>query len=141
MSDLKGTRTHENLKQAFARESQTSHRYRYFARVADIEGHPEIGGLFRDASEAETGHAFGLLDFLKALGDPATGVPFGGTRSNLASAIEGETCEYAQMYPAMARAARDEGFPEIAEWFETLAKAERNHAGRFTRVLESLKEL
>jgi rubrerythrin len=140
MAELRGTRTHENLKQSFARESQASRRYLYFARVADIEGYPDIGGLFRDTSEAETGHAFGHLDFLKTVGDPATDVPFGSTRSNLASAIEGEIHDR-QMYPEMARTAREEGFPEIAEWFDTLAKAERSHAGRFTQKLESLEEL
>jgi rubrerythrin len=140
MADLRGSKTHENLKHAFASESQANRRYLYFARVADIEGYPEIGGLFRDASEAETGHAFGLMYFLKPVGDPATGVPFGSTRANLQSAIEGETYEYTQMYAGMARTAREEGFPEIAEWFETLAKAERSHAGRLTKALEGLRE-
>ena len=141
MARLKGSKTHENLKQAFACESQANRRYLYFARVADIEGYPEIGGLFRDTSEAETGHAFGHMDFLKVVGDPTTDVPFGNTRQNLACSIEGETYEYTQLYPGMARTARDEGFPEIAEWFETLAKAERSHAGRFTKGLETLREL
>jgi rubrerythrin len=141
MSTLKGTKTHDNLKSAFAGESQANRRYLYFARVADIEGYPEVGGLFRDTSEAETGHAFGHMDFLKPVGDPATDVPFGSTRQNLQSAIEGETYEYTQMYPGMARTAREEGFPEVAEWFETLAKAERSHAGRFTKGLETLREL
>jgi len=141
MPDLKGTRTHESLRHAFAAESQANRRYLYFARVADIEGYPELGGLFRDTSEAETGHAFGHMDFLKAAGDPVTGLSFGATRDNLKSAVEGETYEYTQMYPGMAKTARDEGFPEIAEWFETLAKAERSHAGRFSRGLEGLKDL
>jgi rubrerythrin len=141
MAQLKGSRTHENLKHAFASESQANRRYLYFARAADIEGYPEIGGLFRDTSEAEAGHAYGHMDFLKVVGDPTTDVPFGDTRSNLASAIEGETYEYTQMYPGLARTAREEGFAEIAEWFETLAKAERSHAGRFTRALGALKEL
>ena len=138
---IKGSKSHENLREAFAAESQANRRYLYFARVADIEGYPDIGGLFRDTAEAETGHAFGHLDFLKEAGDPVTGLPFGRTEQNLKSAIEGETYEYTQMYPGMARTAREEGFPEIAEWFETLAKAERSHAGRFTRGLEGLKEL
>jgi len=130
---LRNSKSHENLKEAFAAESQANRRYLYFARVADIEGFPEIGGLFRDTAEAETGHAFGHLDFLKDLGDPATGVPFGRTEQNLKSAIEGETYEYTQMYPGMAKTAREEGFAELAEWFETLAKAEKSHAGRFTK--------
>ena len=141
MPDIKGSQTETNLKEAFAGESQANRRYLYFARVADIEGYPDVGGLFRDTSEAETGHAFGHMDFLKAVGDPATDVPFGSTKLNLKSAIEGETYEYTQMYPGMAKSAREEGFPEIAEWFETLAKAERSHAGRFTKGLEGLKEL
>ena len=141
MPDLKGTKTHENLKTAFAGESQANRRYLYFARAADIEGHPDIGGLFRETSEAETGHAFGHLDLLQAVGDPTTDVPFGETQQNLRSAIDGETFEHTQMYPGMARTARDEGLPEIAEWFEMLAKAERSHARRFTKELEDLEQL
>ena len=136
---LKGTKSHDNLKDAFAGESQANRRYRYFARRADIEGFPDIGGLFRDTSEAKTGHAFGHLDFLKEVGDPVTGVPIGNTDANLKSAIEGATYEYTQMYPGMAKTARDEGFAELAEWFETLAKAERSHANRFQKGLDSLK--
>jgi len=135
---LKGTKSHDNLKEAFAGESQANRRYLYFARQADIEGFPDIGGLFRDTAEAETGHAFGHLDFLKEVGDPVTGVPIGRTEQNLKSAIEGETYEYTQMYPGMARVAREEGFAELAEWFETLAKAEKSHAGRFTRGYQAI---
>ena len=138
IQSLKGTKSHDNLKAAFAGESQANRRYLYFARRADIEGYPDVGGLFRDTSEAETGHAFGHLDFLKEVGDPATGEPIGSTEANLKAAIEGETYEYTQMYPGMARTAREEGFEELAEWFETLAKAERSHANRFTKGLESL---
>jgi rubrerythrin len=138
MKSLKGTKTHENLKTAFAGESQANRRYLYFARRADIEGYPEVGGLFRDTSEAETGHAFGHMDFLKEVGDPVTGVAIGDTEKNLKSAVEGETYEYTQMYPGFAKSARDEGFDEIAEWFETLARAEKSHAGRFQKGLDGL---
>jgi rubrerythrin len=137
-NSLKGTKTHENLKHAFAAESQANRRYLYFARRADIEGYPDVGGLFRDTSEAETGHAFGHLDFLKEVGDPATGEPIGDTTKNLKAAVAGETYEYTEMYPGFAKTARDEGFDEIAEWFETLARAERSHAGRFTKGLDTL---
>src|SRR2546422_9958407 len=82
---LTGSKTHDNLKHAFAGESQANRRYLYFARRADIEGYPDVGGLFRDTSEAETGHAFGHLDFLKEVGDPVTGVPIGNTDANLKS--------------------------------------------------------
>lgn len=135
---LKGTKNRENLKGAFAGESQANRRYLYFARAADIEGYPDIDGLFRDTLEVETGHAFGHLDFLKEVGDPVTDVPFGSTEKNLKSAIEGETYEYTEMYPGFAKTARQDGFNELAEWFETLAKAEKSHAGRFTKGLEKI---
>ena len=141
MADLKGTKTHENLKAAFAGESQANGRYLYFARQADIEGYPDVGGLFRDTAEAETGHAHGHLDFLKTVGDPATDKPIGSTDKNLGAAVAGETYEYTEMYPGMARSARDEGFSDVAEWFETLAKAEKSHAGRFQKALDDLEEL
>ena len=131
MAKLKGTKTHENLKDAFAGESQANRRYLYFAKVADVEGYPEIAGNFRDTAEGETGHAHGHLDYLKRVGDPATDLPIGDTAKNLKAAVAGETHEYTDMYPGMAKTARDEGFAEIADWFETLAKAEKSHAGRF----------
>jgi rubrerythrin len=138
MPDLKGTRTHQNLKDAFAGESQANRRYLYFAKIADVEGYPEVAGNFRETAEGETGHAHGHLDYLKKVGDPATGLPMGATEENLKAAIHGETHEYTDMYPGMARAAREEGFAEIADWFETLAKAEKAHAGRFTQMLKSI---
>ena len=136
---LEGTKTLDNLKEAFARESQANRRYLYFARVADIEGFPDIAGLFKDTADAETGHAFGHLDFLKEVGDPATGEPMGKTELNLKAAVAGETYEYTQMYPGMAKTAREEGFAELSEWFETLAKAEKSHAGRFNKGLTQIK--
>src|ERR671935_890312 len=135
---LKGSKSHENLKAAFAGESQANRRYLYFARRADIEGYPDIGGLFRDTSEAESGHAFGHLDFLKEVGDPCTDVPIGSTEQNLKSAVEGETYEFTEMYPGFAKTAREEGLAELAEWFETLAKAEKSHAGRFNKGFEKI---
>ncbi|RMG07148.1 MAG: rubrerythrin [Acidobacteria bacterium] len=139
MAELKGSKTHENLKYAFAGESMANRRYLYFAKIADVEGYPEIAGNFRETAEGETGHAHGHLDYLKACGDPATDLPFGDTITNLKSAIHGETHEYTDMYPGMAKTAREEGFNEIADWFETLAKAEKSHAGRFQKLLESLQ--
>ena len=141
MADLKGSKTHDHLKAAFAGESQANRRYLYFAKQADIEGYPDVGGLFRNTAEAETGHAHGHLDFIKVVGDPATEKPIGSTSKNLVAAVAGETYEYTEMYPGMARTARDEGFSEIAEWFETLAKAEKSHAGRFQKALDSLETL
>ena len=141
MSKLKGSKTQQNLKHAFAGESQANRRYLYFAKQADIEGYPDVAGLFKNTADAETGHAHGHLDFLKVVGDPATDLPIGETAPNLAAAVAGETYEYTEMYPGMARTARDEGFSEIAEWFETLAKAEKSHAGRFQKALDGLEKL
>ena len=138
MAELKGTKTHRNLKDAFAGESQANRRYLYFAKTADVEGYPDVAGLFRDTAEGETGHAHGHMDYLKQCGDPATDLPFGDTVENLKSAIAGETHEYTDMYPGMAKVARQEGFEEIADWFETLAKAEKSHAGRFAKGLQSI---
>jgi rubrerythrin len=138
MAELKGSKTQSNLKDAFAGESQANRRYLYFAKNADVEGYPDIAGLFRDTAEGETGHAHGHLDYLKKVGDPATGLPIGDTSTNLKAAIAGETHEYTDMYPGMAKTARDEGFSEIADWFETLAKAEKSHAGRFEQGLKSI---
>ena len=138
MAELNGSKTHQNLKDAFAGESQANRRYLYFAQKADVEGYPDIAALFRSVSEGETGHAFGHFDHLAAIGDPVTGKPVGATEDNLRSAIEGETYEYTEMYPGFARTARDEGFDDISEWFETLARAEKSHAGRFTQGLASV---
>jgi rubrerythrin len=140
MPQLDGTKTHENLKEAFAGESQANRRYLYFARRADIEGLTDASSLFRDTAEGETGHAFGHMDFLAEVGDPATGEPVGSTDKNLASAVAGETYEFTAMYPGFAKTARDEGFDEIADWFSTLARAEKTHAGRFKKALDSLAE-
>jgi len=135
---LKGSKTEQNLKDAFAGESQANRRYLYFANKADIEGQNDIAALFRSTAEGETGHAHGHLEFLEAVGDPATGLPIGGSRLNLKAAVAGETHEYTDMYPGMAKQARQEGFGEIADWFETLAKAERSHANRYQKALDAL---
>ncbi|MCU0238018.1 MAG: rubrerythrin family protein [Pyrinomonadaceae bacterium] len=138
MAELKGSKTQQNLKDAFAGESQANRRYLYFAKIADVEGYPEVAGNFRDTAEGETGHAHGHMDYLKSCGDPATDLPFGDSVLNLQSAVHGETHEYTDMYPGMAKTAREEGFNEIADWFETLAKAEKSHAGRFQALLDSI---
>lgn len=138
MADLNGSKTHENLKEAFAGESQANRRYLYFAQKADVEGYPDIAALFRSVAEGETGHAFGHFDFMVEVGDPVTGEAVGSTEDNLKSAIAGETYEYTEMYPGFAKTAREEGFAEVAEWLETLARAEKSHAGRFTQGLAEL---
>jgi rubrerythrin len=144
MPALKNTKTHQNLKEAFAGENPApgspppTRRYLYFAQKADVEGYNDVAAVFRSTAEGETGHAHGHLEFLAEVGDPATGEPIGDTVKNLKAAIAGETHEYTDMYPGMAKTAREEGFDEIAEWFETLAKAEKSHAGRFQKALDTL---
>jgi rubrerythrin len=137
--DLKGSKTEKNLKDAFSGESQANRRYLYFAQKADIEGYNDIAALFRSTAEGETGHAHGHLEHLEACGDPATGLPIGATADNLKAAVAGETHEYTDMYPGMTKAAREEGFDEIADWFETLAKAERSHANRYQKALNEME--
>ena len=138
--ELKGSTTEQNLKDAFAGESQANRRYLYFAGKADIEGYNDVSALFRSTAEGETGHAHGHLDYLAEVGDPATGLPIGGTSDNLTAAVAGETYEYTDMYPGMAKSAQDEGFEEIGDWFQTLAKAERSHANRFQKALDTLDD-
>jgi rubrerythrin len=136
MAALKGSKTEENLKAAFAGESQANRRYLYFASKADVEGQNDVAALFRSTAEGETGHAHGHLEWLEQVGDPATGLPIGSTRNNLKAAVAGETHEYTDM----AKTAREEGHDEIADWFETLAKAERSHANRYTKALNELQD-
>src|SRR6185503_7778253 len=140
MKPLKGTKTHENLKAAFAGESQANRRYLYFANKADVEGQNDVAALFRSTAEAETCHAHGDLDYLAQIGDPATGLPIGPSSLNLKASVARETHEYTDMYPGMAKSAREEGFDEIGDWFETLAKAERSHANRFQKALDALAD-
>jgi rubrerythrin len=135
---LKGSKTEQNLKDAFAGESQANRRYLYFANKADVEGYNDVATVFRSTAEGETGHAHGHLDYLATVGDPATGLPIGPTAHNLKAAVAGETHEYTDMYPGMAKTARAEKFDEVADWFETLAKAERSHANRFQKALDNL---
>jgi len=135
---LKGSKTEESLKYAFAGEAQANRRYLYFASKADVEGYNDVSAVFRSTAEGETGHAHGHLEYLEQCGDPATGLPIGATAHNLKASIAGETHEYTDMYPGMAKIAREEGFSEIADWFETLAKAERSHANRFQKALDTL---
>jgi rubrerythrin len=138
--ELKGSQTERNLKLAFSAESQANRRYLYFAVQADAQGYAHVAALFRATADGETGHAFSLLDYLSDIDDPATGLPIGSTRENLQAAIAGETYEYADMYPSMAKMAREEGFDEVADWFETMAKVERSHANRFQQAADSLQK-
>ena len=136
---LKGSKTEQNLRDAFAGESQANRRYLYFANKADIEGQNDVAALFRSTAEGETGHAHGHLEYLEQRRRPGhRPADRHQPRENLKAAVAGETHEYTDMYPGMAKIAREEGFGEIADWFETLAKAERSHANRFQKALDAL---
>ena len=115
MPALKASGTEQNLKDAFAGESQANRRYLYFARQADIEGYPEAAGVFKNTADGETGHAFGHLEFMEkgGTGDPGTGLPIGETSENLKAAVAGETYEYTEMYPGFAATAREEGLTKL----------------------------
>jgi rubrerythrin len=138
MPSLRGTVTEQNLKNAFAWESQANPRYLYFAQKAGAEGFNDVAAVFRSTAESKTGHAHRHLEYLEEVRDPATGKPIGPTRDNLKAAIAGEIHEYVDIYPGMARASRQEGFDEIADWFETLAKAGKSHASRLQKALDAL---
>jgi rubrerythrin len=126
------TKTEENLKIAFARESQTSRRYIAYARKADEEGFPDLAELFRSASEGEVAHALGLLMLLKEVRS---------TKDNLKAAIDNENYESSNIYPEFARIAKEEGNTEAAKFFEALTKAEKAHTIWFKQALEELTQI
>src|SRR5256884_4226282 len=135
--NLKGSRTEKNLKDAFAGESQANRRYLYFAQKADVEGFNDVSAVFRSTAEGETGHAHGHLEYLEAVGDPATNLPIGRTRHNLKAAVAGETHRNTGIYPGMGNQARAEGFGANPAWFGTLAKGRRSTPTPFHNPLLS----
>ena len=136
--DLKESQTLQNLKDAFAGESQANRRYLYFAAKADVEGENDVAAVFRSTPEGETGPAHGHLENLEDDGERAAGQPMGNAAEAPGATDAGEPHESTAMYPGMANTARDEGFDEIGDWFDTLAKAERSHAKRFQKALDAM---
>jgi rubrerythrin len=137
--DLKESRTFDNLKAAFAADSQAASRYAYFAMRADVEGHDALAQSFRGAARAGETVLLGHLDFLRAVADPQTGLPIGGSEHNLLSAIERETYAAEILYTGFARTAREEGFDQVADWFTTLARAGQTRARAMQRALDGLR--
>ena len=137
--NLKASKTEGNLKAAFAGESQANRRYLYFAQKADVEGYNDVAAVFRSTAEGETGHAHGHLEFLEVVrrsGDrPADRRHRQQPRRPRSRARRTNTPTCIRAWP---RTAREEGFDEIADWFETLAKAEKSHAGRFQKALDTM---
>jgi rubrerythrin len=138
MTNLEGLRTHKHLIDSFAEEAVTAYRYLYFAKIADIEGQPDVAQLFRDLAEGGICNAHGSLDFLRTEGDPLTGAPIGETDRNLHAALLAESTEYSELYPDMAAVAHAEGFPDVASWFETLTKLKRAHAQQLRDAVAKL---
>lgn len=126
--DLTGTRTLDNLKAAFAGESQANRRYTLFARIAQIEGDIPARDAFEHAATEETAHALGHLAYMGA---------FGTTKSNLEAAYEGEEYETAEMYPEFARIAEEEGYSQIAQYFRAVGGYEKQHRDRFRKALDA----
>lgn len=138
MAELKGSKTEANLRYAFAREAEANRRYLWFAEQADVDGHPQVAELFRQLAESETGHAFGHLEILAELGDPATGEPLEETEDHLRAAITAELSDAEEMYPGFAATAESEGFGEVAAWMESLARAEQQQAERLRASLATI---
>ena len=134
---LKGSKTEESLKAAFAGESQANRRYLYFAAKADVEGYNDVATVFRSTAEGETGHAHGHLEYLEETGDRQPACHLAAPKKTLKAPLPGDSRIY-RYVSGMAKTAREEGFDEIADWFETLAKAERSHANRFQKALDQL---
>ena len=132
------TKTEQDLKDAFAGESQPNRRYLCFAQKDDVAGFNDLAAVFRSTAEGKSECAHSHLEYLEEVGDPATCKPIGPIADMLKAAIASETHEYTDVYPGMARVARQEGFDEIADWFETLAKAGKSHVGRFQKALDAL---
>ncbi len=131
MANLKGSKTEKNLEEAFAGESMARTKYTYFASVAKKEGYEQISAIFEETSINEKEHA--KLHYL-ALGG------IGTTIDNLKSCIAGENYEHTQMYPRMAKEAREEGFEDIARTFDRIAAIEKVHEERYKRLLESVEK-
>ncbi|SHE98264.1 rubrerythrin [Alkalibacter saccharofermentans] len=130
MKDLKGTQTEKNLWTAFAGESQARNKYDYFASVAKKEGYEQIKFIFEETSRNEKEHAKLWFKYLNGIGT---------TEENLLSAAEGENHEWTEMYAEFAQTAREEGFPDLAARFEGVAKVEKLHEERYTKLLENVK--
>jgi rubrerythrin len=144
MNSLKGTRTEKNILTAFAGESQARNKYTFWASKARDEGYHQIYLAFLETADQEKEHAKRLFKFLEGgeveitAAFPA-GVISSSTAENLAAAAAGENHEWKEMYPGFAKIAREEGFDAIAQVFEAIAVAERQHAKRYEKMMANIK--
>ncbi len=131
MSKYAGTKTEANLMEAFAGESQARNKYTYFASKAKKEGFEEIAAIFEETANNEKEHAKIWFKQLEGIGS---------TIDNLTAAANGENGEWTEMYPRMAKEAREEGFNDLAALFEGVAAIEKNHEARYKRLLAAVEE-
>lgn len=131
---LERSRTFENLRAAFSEEAALVFRYLYYSTLADFEGMDRHAALFKDIAEGGDACVQGCFDFLKLARDPESGIAVGGTLKNIESLIQTETRQHSQTYPEMAKTAREEGFTDIASWFDTLQKAKRSHVRKLRKL-------
>ena len=140
---IKGTKTEQNLLKAFAGESQARNRYTYFASVAKKEGYEQISAIFLETAEQEKEHAKRFFKFLEGgMVEITATYPagiIGTTVENLLASAEGEFEEWDMLYPAFAKTAADEGFPQIAEVFKLIAKVEVQHEIRYRKLLANIE--
>ena len=141
-NSIKGTRTEKNLLAAFAGESQARNRYTYFAGAARKEGFEQIANIFIETAENEKEHAKVFFKHLEGGDAEITAVyPAGaakGTKNNLELSAAGEKLEWTVLYQDFAKAAKDEGFPEVASSFEQVAKVERFHESRYRKLIDNI---
>jgi rubrerythrin len=130
MAELKGSKTEQNLLEAFAGESQARNKYTYFASVAKKEGYQQIAALFEETADQEKAHAKLHLKALEGIGN---------TMENLKAAAAGELEEWTDMYPRMAKEAKEEGFVQLAIMFEGIAAIEKAHQERYQKLLEAVE--
>ena len=139
MAVIPVSQTEANLLRALISETLASRRYKAFAAASKAEGDEQATAILHDLAQRRAGHAEEHLRMLDGLAKTLTDRSAGDVRDNLCAAIASER-ERSAVYAGMVRTARDEGFDEIADWFETLAKAERSHANRFQKALDALAD-
>lgn len=135
MIELKESKTLQNLMEFFARDAQTLILYHRFASTAKNEGHPAVAELFERLAQQQTVLVEGHLDFLRMAGDPLSGLPLGHTGDNLNAALTGEE-EAGMLYPSAVRMAENEGFADIASWFQTLVVSKKSHCSRLAVAMQ-----
>jgi len=148
MKSMKGTKTAENLLKAFAGESQARNRYSFYASVAEKEGFVQIKNIFTETADNERAHAKrfykllleGLKDELPAAVEINAAYPVaqGTTLENLKAAASGENEEWTKLYPAFAKVAEEEGFPEVSAAFKLISAVEKRHEARYIKLAENV---